>query len=869
MSLVPQHANHQPEHHGSDPVSSCDPSSPIQKKAVFESADSSKHTGVDLQQNEEILRRIVDLIPQAIIVLNPDGKAVYANRVALDYTGLSLDEVQADDFRDRVFDPEDIQRLREMREKALSGTTPFDNEQRARGKDGRYRWFLIQYRPSLDKDGKVLLWYATGTDIEDRKQTEILRSAEKRALEMIADGANLRDVLDQLCSSIDIQVAPSVTTIMLADEDGKQLSFGGGPRVPGEWLTAIIPIPVAFEAGLCGTAAFLKERVIVPDVRTEANWPNQHRDLAIRHGIRAAWSEPILNKDNEVLGTFAVYSREARVPTHEDLALIQGAGRIAQIAIERQRAQSALVKAQNELESERDRLRLLVEVQKALVANLDLRSLLTGLAPSLRRVTECDFVGLTLPEPSGEKLRLHFAYYFNGGGTINEGMTAPIHGSASGKAFRTRELVCLNNVNSHNPDLEIYGTPEGQEFYQLLLKEGVPSGYFLPLMRGDEVIAVIMLTKYDRKLLKAQEAEFLSALAGPLSTAVSNALEHAAIVASRERLASEQIYLREEVVRSSLFEEIVGSSEALREIQAQISQVAPTNSTVLIQGETGTGKELIARAIHNRSNRANRAFICVNCAAISPSLIGSELFGHEKGAFTGAFQRRLGRFESADGGTIFLDEVGELPPEMQTALLRVLQERAFERVGGNQSIRVDVRVIAATNKDLDSALNAGSFRKDLFYRLNVFPIQVPPLRERVDDIPLLVEYLVDRYAKKAGKRIRSISKRTLQLFQSYDWPGNVRELQNVIERAVIVSEDEAFHVDASWLKPIASIARASIAFAADVTEREIAMIENALRDSKGLISGPSGAAAKLGLPRQTLESRIRKLGINRYRYKTS
>jgi formate hydrogenlyase transcriptional activator len=870
MSLVPQHANPQPERHRPDPVSSRDRSSPIQKKVVFESADSSKHTSVDLQQNEESLRRIVDLIPQAIIVLNPDGKAVYANRVALEYTGLSLDEVRADNFRDRVFDPEDIQRLREMREKALSGTTPFDNEQRARGKDGRYRWFLIQYRPSLDKDGKVLRWYATGTDIEDRKQTEILRSAEKRALEMIADGANLRDVLDQLCSSIDIQVAPSVTTIMLADEDGKQLSFGGGPRVPGEWLTAIIPIPVAFEAGLCGTAAFLKERVIVPDVGAEANWPNQHRDLAIRHGIRAAWSEPILNKDNEVLGTFAVYSCEARVPTHEDLALIQGAGRIAQIAIERQRAQSALVKAQSELESERDRLRLLVEVQKALVTNLDLQSLLTGLVPSLRRVTECDFVGLSLPDsPSGE-LRLHFAKYIEGRGTVKEGMTVPLNGTASGKAFRTCELVCLNSVKCEHPDPEIYDTREGEEFYQrVLLNEGVPSGYFLPLIRGNEVIAVLQLTKHGNKPLKPQEAEFLSALAGQLSTAVSNALEHAAIVASRERLASEQIYLREEVVRSSLFEEIVGSSQALREIQAQISQVAPTNSTVLIQGETGTGKELIARAIHNRSNRANRAFICVNCAAISPSLIASELFGHEKGAFTGAFQKRLGRFESADGGTIFLDEVGELPPEMQTALLRVLQERAFERVGGNQSIRVDVRVIAATNKDLDSALNAGSFRKDLFYRLNVFPIQVPPLRERVDDIPLLVEYLVDRYAKKAGKRIRSISKRTLQLFQSYDWPGNVRELQNVIERAVIVSEDEAFHVDASWLKPIASIARASIAFAADVTEREIAMIENALRDSKGLISGPSGAAAKLGLPRQTLESRIRKLGINRYRYKTS
>jgi formate hydrogenlyase transcriptional activator len=427
--------------------------------------------------------------------------------------------------------------------------------------------------------------------------------------------------------------------------------------------------------------------------------------------------------------------------------------------------------------------------------------------------------------------------------------------------------VCLNKAE--HPDPEIYDTREGQEFYQFVsLNEGAPSGYFLPLVRGNEVFAVLQLTKHGRKPLKAQTAEFLSALAGQLSAAVAHALEHASLVAARERLASEQVYLREEVVRSSMFEEIVGSSKELREIQAHISRVAPTNSTVLIQGETGTGKELIARAIHNRSKRANRAFICVNCAAISPSLIASELFGHEKGAFTGAFQRRLGRFESADGGTIFLDEVGELPPEMQTSLLRVLQEREFERVGGNQPIHVDVRVLAATNRDLDSAVNDGSFRKDLFYRLNVFPIQVRPLRERVDDIPLLAEYLVDRYAKKAGKPIRSISKRTLQLFESYDWPGNVRELQNVIERAVIVCDGETFQVDASWLKPTTLVAKASVAFAVDVAEREKAMIENALRDSKGRISGSGGAAAKLGLPRQTLESKIRKLRINRYRYKT-
>ena len=304
-------------------------------------------------------------------------------------------------------------------------------------------------------------------------------------------------------------------------------------------------------------------------------------------------------------------------------------------------------------------------------------------------------------------------------------------------------------------------------------------------------------------------------------------------------MRNETVALREEIVRSSMFEEIVGSSEALRKVLAQVSRVAPTDSTVLIQGETGTGKELIARAIHNRSKRANRAFIRVNCAAIPPSLIASELFGHEKGSFTGALQRRLGRFESADGGTLFLDEVGELPPETQVALLRVLQEREFERVGGNQPIPVDVRVLTATNKDLSAAVAEGSFRKDLFYRLNVFPIQVPALRDRVDDIPLLVEYLVDRYAKKAGKRIRSISKDTLNLFQNYDWPGNIRELQNVIERAVILCDGEIFCVDPSWLTPVApKTAASTVPLVEDLSEREKVMIENALRESDGLISGP-------------------------------
>jgi formate hydrogenlyase transcriptional activator len=318
-----------------------------------------------------------------------------------------------------------------------------------------------------------------------------------------------------------------------------------------------------------------------------------------------------------------------------------------------------------------------------------------------------------------------------------------------------------------------------------------------------------------------------------------------------------------------MFEEIVGASAALRQVLAQVAKVAPTDSTVLISGETGTGKELIARAVHKRSNRWARAFIRVNCGAISPSLITSELFGHEKGAFTGALQRRIGRFEAADGGTIFLDEIGDLSIEAQIALLRVLQEREFERVGSSQPLAVDVRVLVATNRDLKSAVDAGTFRHDLFYRLNVFPIHLPSLRERVDDIRLLVEYFIDRYAKKAGKNFSNITNKTLQLFQAYDWPGNIRELQNVIERAVILCDGETFSVDEAWLKRASSpISDPVVPFVTTLVERERQMIETALAQCQGRVSGAHGAAYKLGIPRQTLDARIASLGIDKHRFKT-
>ena len=318
-----------------------------------------------------------------------------------------------------------------------------------------------------------------------------------------------------------------------------------------------------------------------------------------------------------------------------------------------------------------------------------------------------------------------------------------------------------------------------------------------------------------------------------------------------------------------MFEEIVGSSAPLRKVLAQVAKVAPTDSTVLVSGETGTGKELIARAIHKRSNRSARAFIRVNCAAISPSLIASELFGHEKGAFTGALQRRVGRFEAADGGTIFLDEIGDLPTDTQIALLRVLQEREFERVGSSMPLTVDVRVLAATNRDLKSAVDAGTFRQDLFYRLNVFPIHLPSLLERADDIPILVEYLIDRYTKKAGKRFRDVTSETLDLFQAYEWPGNIRELQNVIERAVVLCDGETFSIDDTWLKRESPPVSGAVApLVPMLVEHEKETIETALAQCQGRVSGPSGAAHKLGIPRQTLDARIRSLGINKHRFKT-
>ena len=790
----------------------------LQELATVAGADDGQLTEPKLLPDEQELRRIIDLIPQTIVVLSYDGKAIFANRVALEYTGLSLDEVRADNFRDRVFHPEDVQRLREERHKGLSGSVPFENEQRALGKDGKYRWFLIRYNPLLDERGSVLRWYATGTDIQDRKQTETLYAAEKRTLEMIADGASLKDVLNYLCASIDVQVAPSVTTVFLMDADGKHLVLTGGPRVPGQWISAVSPRPVTHNCGLCGKAAFSKRRVIVADVATDPGWPDEYRELALSNGIRAAWSEPILTKDNEVLGTFALYSHESRFPTDEDLALIEGAGHIARIAIERQRSQEALRSAFEEIRNSEAKLRQEERELRQLIDFLPQHVLVLDKDGTLLQVnkTMLDYKGLTLEEMKGEG---------------------------------TRERI---NRDVHPDDLE-----RVQNERRAGLSRGVPFETEKRLLGKDGQFRWFLF-RYNPVLNEAGDIVRWFATA----TDVEDRKQ------AEDRVRNEAVALREQIDRDSMFEDIVGSSEALRKVLRQVAKVAPSDSTVLILGETGTGKELIARAIHKRSNRAERAFFGVNCAAIPASLIASELFGHEKGAFTGATQRRLGRFESANGGTIFLDEVGDLPPEIQIALLRVLQEREIERVGSNKAIPVDVRVLAATHHDLDTLVAEGKFRRDLLYRLSVVPIQMPSLRERKDDIPLLVDYFVGRFGKKAGKKFRTIEKKTVELFESYEWPGNVRELQNVIERTVILSDGDIFCVDETWLKRQApQFAGPAVALSSALQRQEKEMIEAALAEARGRVSGPDGAATRLGLPRPTLDAKIKRLGIDKYRFK--
>ena len=875
--------------------------------------------------SEDFLRTMIQEIPILAWSCRPDGSAEFLNQRWLDYTGLSPREGLGWGWKAAIH-ADDVDKLVSTWRRILASGDPGHEEARLRRFDGTYRWFLFRAVPVRNQAGELIRWYGTNTDIEELKRAEFLLAAEKHVLEMIAAGASLTHVLEDLCRTIDTQVFPATSTVLLMDADGKRLWPAAGPRVPEDWSQTITPLPIGPNAGSCGTAAFLKKPVITENVAADPLWAG-HRDIALRNGLHASWSLPLISKNSKALGTFAMYYPEPRSPSAEDFELIKRAGHLALIAIEHHQADEALRRSEAYL-AEAQRLSLTGSFGWNVVTGELFWSQETfcimGYGPETKPSLELVFqrvhpddtalvqnvVGRAAHE--GTDIDFEHRLMFADGSVKHVHVMAHAMRDKSGNieflgalSDVTRSRLAEEQLRQDERELrritdaipQIIGVlaPDGTILYanEVMLdytghtREDIKAADFRARIFHPDDLERLRDTR-ERSLARGEPFElelrarrkdgqyrWFLVRYNPLRDDGGNIIRWYATGTdiedrkqSEERVQKENLALREEIDRSSMFEEIVGSSEPLRAVLTQVTKVALADSTVLILGETGTGKELIARAIHKRSARAPRAFICVNCAAIPPSLIASELFGHEKGAFTGALQRRLGRFEAAEGGTIFLDEVGEFPPETQIALLRVLQERQIERVGGNQSIAVDVRVLAATNRNLKSLATAGAFRQDLFYRLNVFPIEVPPLRERADDISLLVEYFIERYAKASGKRFRNINKKTLELFHRYQWPGNIRELQNVIERAVILSDSDTFSIDETWLRRELPLSRGpAVPFAGTLLSHERQMIETALAASHGRIAGPVGAAAKLGIPRQTLESKIKRLGIEAHRFK--
>ena len=516
---------------------------------------------------------------------------------------------------------------------------------------------------------------------------------------------------------------------------------------------------------------------------------------------------------------------------------------------------------EDQLKDERDRLRLLLDITNNMVSRLDLRGLIGELSASLLRVMHCDHCALLLPDSESGQLRASMLYNSEPRGVAQEGMMVPMTGSISGSVFRTGRSLRIDNIETVRDDPEIFGSPEGQRFYDRVKAEGLVSGCYLPLISQGRTLAVLNVCKRSVNGFTENDMVFLEQVAHQIAIAVENALHYGQATEDRDRETEQKLYLQEEIRTEHDFGEIVGASNGLKNALDQAAVVAPTDSTVLILGETGTGKELIARAIHDLSARHERAFVKLNCAAIPLGLLESELFGHEKGAFTGAIAQKMGRFELANKGTLFLDEVGDIPLELQAKLLRVLQEQEFERLGSNRTHKVDVRIIAATHRDLAKMVKQQTFREDLYYRLKVFPIAVPPLRDRAQDIPQLVRHFASRYARKMDRKIETIPSEVMNALVRYSWPGNVRELQNFVERAVILSRTPILRAPVGELEPSEPNPQTKTTSASGQSERD--QILQALEESKWVVGGPHGAAARLGLARTSLVYKMQKFGISR------
>ncbi len=584
----------------------------------------------------------------------------------------------------------------------------------------------------------------------------------------------------------------------------------------------------------------LQEPLLIPFVDRESRFPASIECIK-KKGIQSVCALP-LKTVHRRLGCMACGSRYPDAYSEEEVGFLTLVADQVALAIDDALNYEALQLAHRELEGERDRLKLLLELNNQVVSNLEFRDLLRAIAASVRRVMKCDSAGVALIESDTGQLRLYALDFPESKGFIREECIPPVEGTFAAGVLRTGEPVVLDR-----DDLA------GLRFCP---DEGIRTLCLLPLVAHDRVLGVLGLGRMQGDNFPQPDIVFLRQVAGQVAIAIENALAYTQIAELKDKLAQEKLYLEDEIRSELNFEEIVGASAALRHALNQVETVAPTDSTVLLLGETGTGKELVARAIHSHSRRIDRAFVKLNCAAIPTGLLESELFGHERGAFTGAVSQKTGRLELADKGTLFLDEVGDIPLELQPKLLRALQEREFERLGNAKTKKVDVRLVAATNRDLQKMVAEDLFRSDLYYRLNVFPIRIPPLRERPEDIPLLVRHFTQKYARRLEKPIDTIPARAMNKLTQWHWPGNVRELENFIERAVILSPGNVLNVPVSELAGGSSAARMD---AGSSDERE--QILRVLKQTDGRVGGPKGAAALLGLKRTTLISRMKKLGI--------
>jgi len=594
-----------------------------------------------------------------------------------------------------------------------------------------------------------------------------------------------------------------------------------------------------------GTVVHTQQPVLVSDITLDTRYPDVF-PLMQADGVTSLCALPLTTALRS-LGALLFASSQQGAYREADLEFFQQVANPIAVAVDN-------VLHHQELTEERDRLKLLLEVNNTVISSLDLRTLIGKISQSLRHNLQHDYTSLALYETGSNRMRTHVLDFPSGRGHIHEGLETELDATPAGQAFTSNQPI-VANANK----LREYRS----DFIRLLHREGIQSVCAVPLSSPNKVLGTLNIGSRKEEGFPKNEIALLSQVATQIALAIDNALRFQQIADLKNRLVKEKRYLEEEIRTEHNFEDIIGESPALNRVLQQLKIVAPTDSTVLILGETGTGKELIARGLHHLSSRKDRAFVKLNCAAIPTGLLESELFGHEKGAFTGAISQKIGRFELAHHGTIFLDEIGEIPLELQSKLLRVLQEQEFERLGSTKTIHVDIRLVAATNRDLEKMIEAHQFRNDLYYRLNVFPITVPALRDRPEDIPVLVRYFTQRYAMRMKKPLETISQKTMDQLSQYHWPGNVRELENLIERAVILSQGSVLTIPTTELKSSPRPSKSSRKSEDTLESIEREHIIEVLRETKWVIGGTAGAAARLGMKRTTLTSKMKKLNISR------